>query len=145
MEIVSLNLTHTCTKDQENKRKRNYLTKDIKNLSTVMEAYVPAQGGNTKQVQAMTKVSTGVTLKTGQASTFVRGKIHDSIEAQIGQFMFLPSFFQCYEEDDPLGTYDYKFVPCQWNTELRQFERAYMAISMAKLFLEKCWHFHSFL
>jgi hypothetical protein len=46
MEVISVNLTHTCTRSSHNKRKRNYLTRHIQNVSDVVSVYQPARGGS---------------------------------------------------------------------------------------------------
>ena len=71
VEITSVDLTHTC--GGEHKRKRNYRTKDISNVSDVLELYQPtsSRSGNAKQFQAMTKAATGMNIKSGQANLAV--------------------------------------------------------------------------
>jgi hypothetical protein len=96
MEITSIDLTHTCGRDDKNKRKRNYLTWDICTVSNVLSVYQPAKGGNSKQFQQITKSATGVTLKTGHANLAVKSKSDDTIEAQLGQYFWFPSLFAAY-------------------------------------------------
>ena len=49
MEVVSLELNHTCNRECSG-RKRNYFTRDITELSNVLDVYEPATAGNAKQV-----------------------------------------------------------------------------------------------
>jgi hypothetical protein len=116
MEIISINLNHTCSKDG-NKRKQNYLTRDIISvMSNVLDVYYPADSGNTKQFIQITKAATGLTLKTGQANNVVQSKINDTIlEAQIGQYLLIPSLLSAYQEADALGTYTYETALCSWD------------------------------
>ena len=92
MTITELNMTHTCGREQSS-RKRNYRMADIVCASDVLELYEPTQKreGNAKQFIQMTKKVTGVTVKTGQAQLAVKGKRHDSLEAQMGQYFWIPS------------------------------------------------------
>jgi hypothetical protein len=135
MEIISLDLTHTCEKAMS--RKRNYKRKTIELLSDVPKFYIPAAAGSTKQYAKMIKTSTGVTMKTAQAFKAVRSKSHDSMEAVIGQYMLFPSVVEAYKNGDSNGTYIYESVPCQWDQSLRQFNRAYLAPSFNQHF----WHY----
>jgi hypothetical protein len=116
MEILSLDLNHTCSRNI--KGKRNYLTKEIAQTSQVVQIYQPAPAGSTKQFQKMTKIATGVTLKKGQAHNAVTTKKHDSLEAQIAQYMLLPSLIRTYKETDPTGTYRTSYTSCHWDRTL---------------------------
>ena len=100
MTVVSCDLVHTCDVSKVH-RKRNYRRKDISEVSNVLEYYRPTgnKEGNTKQFVQMTKTATGMTVKTGQANLAIRSKCNDSIEVQIGQYMWLPSLFCAYQED----------------------------------------------
>ena len=53
MEITSIDLTHSCGRNDKNKRKRNYRTKEICNVSDILSVYEPAKGGNAKQFAKM--------------------------------------------------------------------------------------------
>jgi hypothetical protein len=64
----------------------------------------------------------------------VREKSNDTIEAQIGQYFWIPSLFEAYQEDDPEGTCVYETKPCRWNQELEKFDRCYACISISKTF-----------
>ena len=82
----------------------------------------------------MTKKATGVSIKKGQANLAVRSKCNDSIEAQIGQYMQIPSLFWAYSLSDPFGSYVYEDNPCSWDIALKQFHRCYVCLSIAKHF-----------
>lgn len=103
MEVLSVDYNHTCSR--EVKRKRNYATKEIVELSDVLKLYEPATAGNVRQYQKMAKTSTGVNIKIAQAHSAVKSKCHDSIEAQIGQYLLLPSLIERYTDEDSGGTY----------------------------------------
>ena len=60
MEIISLDLNHTCCRTV--KRKRQYKTSEIANVSETIDHYQPARAGSAKQFVNMTKASTGVSL-----------------------------------------------------------------------------------
>ena len=87
MTVESIDLVHTCS-NVNISRKRNYRTSDICKVSEVLNAYQPTskKEGNAKQFMRMTKAATGFTIKIGQATSAVRSKCNDSIEAQIGQY-----------------------------------------------------------
>jgi hypothetical protein len=112
MSITSINLTHSCGRDDGNKRKRNYLTRDICTVSDVLKVYAPAKGGNTKQFVKMTKTATGLDLKTGQANLAVKGSAHDTIQAHMGQYFWIPSLLQAYHESDPDGSFVLEYTAC---------------------------------
>ena len=78
--------------------------------------------------------ATGFTIKKGQATNAVRSRCNDSIEAQIGQYFWLPTLFAAYKESDPAETYLLQSHPCAWDVSARQFHRAYIALSSAKHF-----------
>lgn len=134
MTITSVDLVHTCGNGP--KRKRNYLTRDISEVSPVLELYQPttSKAGNAQQFASMAKTATGVSVKNGQASLAIRAKSNNTIEAQIGQYMFIPSLFRAYTEDDPAGTFCYETFLCHWDRTLKQFHRCYIALSFAKTF-----------
>jgi hypothetical protein len=111
MQILSLDLNHTSNRES-NKRKRNYLTKEIAKTSEVLQVYEPAPAGSAKQFQSMTKAATGINIKKGQANAAVKSKCHDSLEAQIGQYFLLPSLLDTYEKEDPEGTFIIEYVSC---------------------------------
>ena len=126
MTIESLDLVHICgAMVGRVRRKRNYLTKDISEVSTVLDLHEPTatKAGNTKQFIAMTKSAPGVTVKTGQAALAVRNKSNNSIEAQIGQHVWIPSLFRAYKQDDLVGTHICESKQCSWSWSLHQFER----------------------
>jgi hypothetical protein len=110
MTITSLVCNHTC--DRQSQRKRNYLTRQIENLSDIISVYQPAKSGNTKQFIQMAKAATGLSLKSGQASNIVHKKCHDTLEACLGQYLMMPSLLAAYEERDPEGTYIMDSTPC---------------------------------
>ena len=124
MTITSVNLTHICGTDKAS-RKRNYCTRDVADVSDVLEMYQPTTGGgNTKQFMTMAKTATGFSVKKGQAARAVKSRSQDSVQAHIGQFFWIPSLFHTYAEEDPTGTYCYESVPCFWTSdsnELTQF------------------------
>jgi hypothetical protein len=137
LEIVSINPTHTCSEtDTHKKRKRNYRTKDICNVSNLLEVYEPAKGGNAKQFATMTKAATGVAIKNGQANLAVKPKSHSTVEAQMGQYFWLRSLFNAYIAGDPDGTFILKDRPCVWDQTLKTFDRCYVALSIARKFWE---------
>ena len=135
MKITSIDINHTCGVDQR-RRKRNYLTRDIADVSDLVGIYEPttSKEGNTKQFIQMTKKATGMSLKKGQATLAIRQKCNDSMEALIGQYMLLPSLFWAYSFTDPFGSYIIEDSPCPWNQELKQFTRCYICLSIAKRF-----------
>lgn len=134
MAITSVNTIHTC--GTLSGRKRNYLTRDIANVSNVLELYQPtaSRSGNAAQFMTITQAATGISMKKGQACLAIREKCNDTIEAQIGQYFWLPSLFKCYEECDPAGTYILEHTHCPWNEEFHQFYRCYACLSTAKTF-----------
>jgi MULE transposase domain len=133
MHITSVNLTHTCSRE-ENKRKRNYRTRDICTVSDVLSVYEPAKGGNAKQFARMTKSATGVSMKTGQANLAVKSCSHDTIQAHIGQYFWLTSLLQAYKDSDDDGSFVMEYTDCMWDNTLRQFYRLYICLSIAKHF-----------
>ena len=135
MTITSIDMNHTCGASRE-RRKRNYRTKDIADVSECLGLYEPTRKkeGNAKQFIQITKKATGVTMKKGQAALAIRSKSNETIEAQIGQYMLIPSLLKAYESADPNGTFLCEDRECPWNSELRQFVRAYLCLSIAKHF-----------
>ena len=135
MTITDIDTNHTCGVNHS-RRKRNYLTRDIADVSNLLGIYEPTatKEGNAKQYIQMTKRATGVSLKKGQANLAIRSKCNDSIEAHIGQYMLIPSLFWAYAIADPFGSLIFEDVPCPWNNELKQFTRCYVCISVAKRF-----------
>ena len=105
MEITSIQTTHNCQSDNSKRRKQNYSTRDIAEISNVLSIYEPTckREGNAKQFVTMTKTATGMDIKSGQASLVVRTKSHDTIEAQLGQYLWLPSLFNALNTEDPSG------------------------------------------
>lgn len=132
MKIVSVIGTHSCSR--ECKRKRNCLSRQIKNVSDILEVCKPAKSGNVKQCIQMTRRSTGLSLKFGQAASAVQKKAHDSVEAMIGQHLLVPSLIATHKEEDPDGTCVFECAPCRWNGHLKEFKRAHFAMSTAKTF-----------
>jgi hypothetical protein len=134
MSITSVNTVHTCVACTG--RKRNYLTRDIAQVSNVLELYQPtaSKSGNAAQFMTITQAATGISMKKGQACLAIREKSNDTIEAQIGQYFWLPSLFQSYVDSDPAGTYILEDIDCPWNEENRQFYRCYACLSTAKTF-----------
>ena len=137
-EILSMDLQHTCH-ESEAKRKRNYKLKDIALLSEAVQMYQPTANreGNARQLKDITKVSTGFTLKTGQAYRYVHERSSDTIHAQIGQYMLLPDLFQELKLQDPDGTHLLESQECSWNNDLKQFRRCYVALSFMKHFWKR--------
>jgi hypothetical protein len=134
MEIISVNLTHTCSREDVPKRRRNYLTRDIATVSEVVQIWEPAKAGNAKQFISTTQKATGVKIKKGQANNAVRAKTYDTVEAHMGQYFWIPSLFEEYQRQDPGGTYIYETTPCRWDTSLKQFHRCYSCMSISKHF-----------
>lgn len=138
--IHSVNLMHTCSHSAS--RKRNYLTRDIAEVSDALSLHKPTatKEGNTKQCIKMVKASTGVTLKKGQALLAVRKQCNETLEAQIGQCFWTPSLFKVFNEDDPAGTHIRETRPTTWmsdNNELNQFHRCHWALSAVKDFWDE--------
>jgi hypothetical protein len=119
-------------------RKRgNYCTCDIaEDLSDVLDLYQPtdSKSGNAKQFMTMTKAATNI--KRGQASLAIcEKKSNGTIEAQIGQYFWIPSLFHAYIiKDDPTGTYTYWMLTCEWNLDTEQFHRCYVSMSISQTF-----------
>ena len=138
MEITSLCLEHTCGTDGCGKiqRKRNYKMADIRDVNDVLGDYQPTKKreGNAKQFATFTRRVTGIEVKACQASKAIRALSNDTIEAQIGQYMMIPSLFEAFNASDTGGTYILEKKPCTWNPDLQQFKRCYVATSMAKTF-----------
>jgi hypothetical protein len=135
MSITSINPSHTCRREEvDNKRKRNYLTRDISTVCNVLGIYQPAKGGNAKQFAKMTKSAAGVSLKNGQANLAVKSCSHNTVQAHIGQYFWLPSLLRAYSESDPDGSFVMETTDCTWNEELSQFYRCYVCLSIAKQF-----------
>jgi hypothetical protein len=88
MSITSVNTVHTCVACTG--RKRNYLTRDIAQVSNVLELYQPtaSKSGNAAQFMTITQAATGISMKKGQACLAIREKSNDTIEAQIGQYFW---------------------------------------------------------
>jgi uncharacterized membrane protein len=90
MEIVSVDLVHSC--ERNTKRKRNYLTKEIQNVSDVLKVYQPAKYGNTRQFKEMTKAATEVTIKNSHAYVAICGKTNKTCAIEINsRFVRRPS------------------------------------------------------
>jgi hypothetical protein len=103
-------------------------------MSEVVALYTPARAGNAKQFQQIAKASTGVSVKTGQASKPVNAKSHNTTEEQIGQYMLLPSLLETYYQDDPDGSYALEVADCNWQEDTNQFYRAYISLGFTKTF-----------
>jgi hypothetical protein len=134
MSIVSVNLNHCCGSSDDNKRKRNYQTKDICAVSNVLQVYEPAMAGNARQFAKMTKSATGVSIKTGQAHLAVKSSASNSIEAHMGQYFWLKSLLRAYTDSDTDGSFVLEFTKCLWNRALDQFYPCYICLSIAKPF-----------
>jgi MULE transposase domain len=136
VEITSIDLNHTCDCNQNVQRKRNYRTSDITKMSEVVELWQPTatKEGNMRQFVRMTKAATGVSVKKGQAILAIREKSQDTYEAQIGQYMLLPSLFQQYKLSNPAGTYLLEHSQCLWERGIKQFCRCYVSLSFTKTF-----------
>jgi hypothetical protein len=119
LSISSLNLTHTCERDGENRRKRNYRTKDICEVSNVLKVYQPALAGNSKQFATMAKRATGVSMKNGQSHLAVKAHSNDKIECHIGQYLWIPSLLSAYKDSDPDGSFAMDYTDCDWNARCK--------------------------
>lgn len=130
--IESIDSTHTCGTDAP-RRKRDYSVRDLSEASDVLNLCSPTatKAGNTKQHISMTKAATGVTLETGQAAKAVRSKVHDSIEAQIGQCLLIPSSINAHKSLDPDGVHRLEHKQCTWDNTKRQFVRCFLCVSIA--------------
>lgn len=119
MTVISLDCVHTCGGDSI-RRKRNYLTRDLMEVSDALALYQPTttKEGNTKQYQTMAISSTGVAMKKGQAHLAVRSKSSSTIDAQIGQYMWIPSLLTLYYQMDPGGSYVCSYKDCPWDDDL---------------------------
>jgi MULE transposase domain/SWIM zinc finger len=137
MEVISIDTYHTCEKVVQ--RKRNYGTSDIATMSSVFDVYQPTatRDGNTRQIVQMTKAATGVTLKVGQANAYIHKKSNDTLEAQLGQYMLLPSLYDTYKRLDRDGTYLLESVVSPWDRSVKQFSRSYASLSFIKTFWDK--------
>lgn len=134
LTIASVDLNHTCDRANDRKRKRQHHTKDIACRSDFLDLCVPAKGGNAKQIIEMTKKSAGITMKTGQAHSVVKEMSNTAVEAQLGQFFWVPSLFAAYNEGDPAGICSLESSPCLWDRQLKQFCRCHLCLSIAKHF-----------
>ena len=75
----------------------------------MLRVYQPAKGDNAKQFAKMTKTTTGVTMKNGQANLAVKAFSHETIQAQMGQYFWLPSLLTAYKESNPEGPFALEF------------------------------------
>ena len=116
LTITSIDTQHSCNLSNAALRKRNYRLRDIADMSDVLDLYCPTarKEGNAKQYIKMAKAATGVSIKKGQAASAVRSKVNNRLEAQLGQYMCLPSLFAAYKELDPAGTYVCEDWACPW-------------------------------
>jgi hypothetical protein len=130
LSISSLNFTHTCERNGENKQKQNYQTKDICEVSNVLKVYQPAQAGQFATMMA--KKATNVSMKNGQSQLAVKAQTHDKIECHIGQYLWIPSLLSAYKESDPDGSFAMDYTDCDWNSTLKQFYRCYVCLSIEK-------------
>ena len=103
LSITSIDMSHSCV--QDNKRKRNYWTRDISSVSDILAVYQPAKSGNAKQFAQITKTATGVSMKNGQANLAVKASSHDTIEVHMGQYFWIRSLLQAYKNSDPEGSF----------------------------------------
>jgi hypothetical protein len=87
-----------------------------------------------KQYQQVAKTTTGLNVKKGQANSAVHSKSNSTLEAQLGQYFFLPSLIETYRKEDPSGTYLIEYTNCAWDSSLKQFDRAYFACGFSKHF-----------
>ena len=81
--------------------------KDISNLSDAVAMYQPmvTREGNAKQLTEIARTATGFNLGRSQAYRSIHDRSHDTIHAQIGQYMLLPDLFKVLlEQDHPDGT-----------------------------------------
>ena len=133
--ITSVELQHNCL-PEDAQRKRNYKMKDIAKLSDAVAMYQPTgtRLGNAKQLQEITRVSTGIELGRAAAYRSIHERSHDTIHAQIGQYMLLPSLFKVLSEQDPGGTQVLECQECDWDPEKQQFRHCYVSLSFMKHF-----------
>ena len=138
VRIKSVQLKHTCLAE-DCQRKRNYRMQDIAALSDAVSMYRPTatREGNAKQLSSITKASTGFDIKRAQAYRSVHERSHDTIQAQIGQYMLLPDLFRVIKEQDPHGSSILESQDCAWDEEKQQFKRCYIALSFMKHFWKK--------
>ena len=138
VQIVSIDLQHKC-QPEDAQRKRNYRMKDIANLSDAVAMYQPTatREGNAKQLAEITKASTGLDIGRTQAYRSIHERAHDTIHAQIGQYMLLPDLFKVLSEQDPGGTQALECQDCEWDPDKQQFKRCYVSLSFMKHFWQK--------
>ena len=137
-EITSVDLEHTCCMS-DNKRKRNYGTKDLAKMSEAIALCEPttSRKGNANQFINLTKAATGLPMKKGQAYKAVHKASNDTLEAQLGQYMLLPSLFTWLEANDPRGTHEIDDINSSWHDEVVQFGRCYVCLSASKDFFSE--------
>ena len=137
-DIVSCQLEHACGAE-DTKRKRNYKTSEIAAVSEAVALHKPTANGegNARQLVDITKASTGLDMRPGQAHRAVHCRADDTLVAQIGQCMLLPSLFEFFKGEDVSGSYDLETVPCDWDVSLRQFQRCYVCLSCMKHFWKR--------
>ena len=98
-----------------------------------MDVHRPTKGtGNDNALIDMTKAATGVTTKSGQANRIVRDQSNNTLEAQLGQCMWILSLHETHATTDPEGTQACETKPCQWDADVTQFKRSHDALSIAK-------------
>ena len=137
-EIVSCDIRHTC-EAESNKRKRNYNFKDMATVSDALKLYQPTskKEGNAQQIADIAKASTGIEMRTGQAYRVVHERSNDTVAAQIGQYMLLPSLFALLKEEDQYGSFELESENSNWDEDVQQFKRAYICLSFQKLFWQR--------
>jgi hypothetical protein len=80
----------------------------------------------------MAQQSCGLNLKISQSFNVVAAKSQDRVEAHIGQYFLLTSYFQHLRRADPDGTFLFQVQEPQWLINCQQFWCCYVAFSFAK-------------
>ena len=113
VRIESVQVQHSCLAE-DSQRKRNYKMSEIAILSEAVALYQPttSREGNAKQLTEITRASTGFDVGRTQAYRSIHERAHDSVHAQIGQYMLLPDLFRALEEQDPEGTQELECQDC---------------------------------
>ena len=60
-------------------------------------------------------------MKRCQAGLAVHSKCNYTLEAEIGQYMLIPSLFETYSIANNAGSYIYEDQPCTWDKNVKQF------------------------
>ena len=118
--ITSVDLQHTSWLVEDAQQKRNYQMKDIANLSDAVALYQPtasSREGNAKQLKEIARVATSFEVGRTQAYRSIHERSHDTIHAQIGQYMLLPDLFRSLTEQDPNGSQVLECRQCEWDDE----------------------------